>query len=48
MLVFDLKIHKTFENMEFFWLDEIKKFAEKDVQIVVVGNKSDCQDLEVT
>lgn len=45
MVVFDLKIHKTFENMEQFWLEEIKKYAEKDVQLIVVGNKADCQDL---
>ena len=29
-------------------MQEIKKYAEKDVQLVVVGNKADCQDLEVT
>lgn len=45
MVVYDLKIHKTFENMETFWLDEIKKYAEKDVQLVIVGNKADCQNL---
>lgn len=48
MVVFDLKIHKTFQNMEQFWLEEIKKYAEKDVQLVIVGNKADCQDLEVS
>lgn len=48
MVVYDLKIHKTFENMETFWLDEIKKYSEKDVQLVIVGNKADCQNLEVT
>jgi GTPase SAR1 family protein len=48
MVVFDLKVHKTFENMENFWLDEIKKYGEKDVQLVVVGNKADCQGLDVT
>ncbi len=34
--------------MEQFWLDEIKKYGEKDTQLVVVGNKADCQDLSIT
>ncbi len=41
MLVFDLKVKKTLENLEQFWLEEIKKYGEKDVQIVIVGNKAD-------
>lgn len=45
MVVFDLKVMKSFENMESFWLDEIAKYGEKDVQLVVVGNKADCQGL---
>ncbi len=45
MVVFDLKTKKSFENMEQFWLDEIKKYGEKDTQLVIVGNKADCQDL---
>lgn len=28
-------------------MEELKKYSEKDVQIVVVGNKADCEDLEV-
>jgi len=27
MVVFDLKTKKSFENMEQFWLDEIKKYG---------------------
>ena len=30
MVVFDLKTKKSFENMEQFWLDEIKKYGEKE------------------
>lgn len=29
-------------------MQEIKKYAEKEVQLVVVGNKMDCEDPEVT
>jgi small GTP-binding protein len=47
MLVFDLRVRKTLENVEQFWLDEIKKYAEKDVQLVIVGNKADCEETEV-
>lgn len=48
IMVFDLKVKRTLDNIEQFWLDEIKKYAEKDVQLVVVGNKMDCEDLQVT
>ena len=44
MLVFDLKVKKTFENVEEYWMEEIKKYSENQVQIVVVGNKADCDD----
>lgn len=43
MIVFDLQYPKTFENIEEFWLEEIAKYAEKDVKIFVVGNKADCE-----
>ena len=47
VLVFDLRVKKTLENVEEFWMEEVKKYAEKNVQIVVVGNKADCEDTEV-
>jgi GTPase SAR1 family protein len=46
--VFDLRVKKTLENVEQFWMEEIKKYSEKEVQLVVVGNKADCEDCEVT
>jgi len=45
MLVFDLRFKKTLENVEQFWLDEIKKYAEKDVQLIIVGNKADYSEV---
>jgi len=41
MIVFDLGFKKTLENVERFWLDEIKRYAEKDAQLIIVGNKAD-------
>lgn len=29
-------------------MNEIKKYSDKEVQLVVVGNKADCEDIEVT
>lgn len=47
-MVFDLRTRKTLENIADFWLDEVKKYGEKEVQLVVIGNKMDCEDTEVT
>jgi small GTP-binding protein len=48
IMTFDLRVRKTLENIQDFWMEEIKKYAEKEVQLVVVGNKMDCEDTEVT
>lgn len=42
IMVFDLRTRKTLENIADFWLDEVKKYGEKEVQLVVIGNKMDC------
>ena len=48
VVVFDLKVRKTLENVEAFWLDQIKKYAEKDVQLIIIGNKSDVPERQVS
>lgn len=43
LLVFDLTNKKTFENLE-IWLKEIKNYADKDIRIMLVGNKCDLKN----
>jgi len=42
-LVFDLTDRASFENLE-NWYDELKGFINKDIPVVVVGNKSDLNE----
>ena len=41
ILVYDLKIAKTLEDLESYWLVELKKYGEEKVQTIILGNKSD-------
>ncbi|KAI3977008.1 hypothetical protein MKX01_008866 [Papaver californicum] len=43
MLVYDLTRRATFDNLQ-KWLDELRRFANTDMVIVLVGNKSDLVD----
>ena len=40
IIVFDLTSNDSFEKIE-YWIEEVKKFARKDVVLMVLGNKSD-------
>ena len=42
-LVFDVTNKNSFINLE-IWLDEITNFCSKDVTVMLVGNKMDCED----
>lgn len=41
MVVYDTTCHKSFEDIEKFWFNEIESYAEKDVLLLLLGNKSD-------
>ncbi|KAI3848453.1 hypothetical protein MKW92_022808 [Papaver armeniacum] len=43
MLVYDLTRRATFDNLR-KWLEELRRFANTDMVIVLVGNKSDLVD----
>ena len=43
IIVYDITNKTSFENLN-AWRDEINKFAEKDILVVMVGNKTDAQD----
>ncbi|KAJ0657576.1 putative small GTP-binding protein [Helianthus annuus] len=44
MLVYDITRRGTFENLK-KWLHELREFGDRDMVIVLVGNKSDLVDL---
>ena len=42
LLVYDITLENSFRNLE-RWLKEVREHADKKVQIILVGNKSDLQ-----
>ena len=40
IIVFDLSNHDTFEGLE-YWIKELKDYAPQNIEILIVGNKSD-------
>ena len=43
ILVYDITKKASFEKLD-FWRDEIMNFADEDILVVIVGNKSDMQE----
>ena len=43
IIVYDVTNQVTFNNIE-RWYNEIRDFSSKDIQIIMVGNKTDLQD----
>lgn len=41
ILVFDLTDQKSFNDLKNIWLNDVNDYAEKNIQIVIVGNKLD-------
>ncbi len=41
VLVFDLTVQKTFNDLKNIWLKDVNNYAEKNIEILIVGNKSD-------
>lgn len=41
MLVYDNTNQASFLEIERFWIQEVEKYADKDVELLLVGNKSD-------
>lgn len=41
ILVFDLTDQKSFNDLKKIWLKDVKSYADKNIQIVIVGNKLD-------
>ena len=43
LIVFDLSSKNTFQNVE-KWYNEIKKTADPNINLILIGNKSDLKD----
>jgi len=47
LIVFDVSKKQSFDNV-IKWFDDIKKNGEKDLSIILIGNKTDLKDREVS
>lgn len=47
VLVFDVTDRESFENVKNYWLKDIEEKAPENIQIAIVGNKSDLTEKEV-
>lgn len=45
-IVYDMTRPKTFENVREKWLNDLQKFAKKDLEFHLIGNKNDLTDLK--
>ena len=44
LLVYDITRYSSFENIEVKWLRHYKESMEKDVPLILIGNKDDLED----
>ena len=47
ILCYAINNRESFEKIEFFWIEEVKKYADLDISLVLVGTKSDLSDERV-
>lgn len=43
-MVFDVTDANSFADIKKFWMGEVEQYAEKDAQLILIGNKSDMVD----
>lgn len=43
VIVYDVTSETSFTEIEKFWLSEVESYAEKNVEILLIGNKSDLE-----
>ncbi|CAD8106364.1 unnamed protein product [Paramecium primaurelia] len=48
VLVYDVSSLSTFEDIDKFWINEVDSYAEKNVELLLLGNKSDIEEKVVT
>jgi len=37
-------LKQSFDDIEKFWITEVENYAEKDVELLLIGNKCDVQE----
>lgn len=47
-IVYDVLNKQSFQDVDNFWLTEIEKYGEPNVEIYLLGNKLDCEPREIT
>jgi len=41
VMVYDCSHHASFDDIDNFWINEVESYADKDVEILLLGNKCD-------
>ncbi|KAM3141303.1 Ras- protein Rab-19 [Paramecium bursaria] len=44
VMVYDVTQGQSFDDIDKFWLHEVESYGEKNVQLLVIGNKSDLEE----
>ena len=44
VLVYDITRKRSFEELQSYWVEQIKEFAPKNILLAVVANKSDLEE----
>ncbi|CAD8159391.1 unnamed protein product [Paramecium pentaurelia] len=47
VIVYDTTCQQSFDDIEKFWLNEIESYAEKNAELLLLGNKSDLSTKQV-
>ncbi|KAM3143777.1 hypothetical protein pb186bvf_004053 [Paramecium bursaria] len=48
VLVYDITNKSSFTSIDRFWINEVESYAEKNVELLLIGNKSDSDDRVVS
>ena len=43
-MVYDTTNPSSFDDIERFWINEVESYAEKNVELLLIGNKCDLKD----
>lgn len=43
-MVYDVTNQSSFEDIDKFWINEVESYAEKNVELLLIGNKSDLEE----
>lgn len=43
-MVYDVTNSNSFEDVDKFWINEVESYAEKNVELLLIGNKSDLEE----